>query len=252
MATSALAYGLMGAAKGLMGGIYDQWQQGQEDIRTQKLLDAKMAEERSLAALKAQYDSAANYEKTMLEFQTKLKLQDADATNKAALQASKDQADAEQKALDRASEEKRASMSAGATLGAAKIRATADATPGARGEQIWQLPDGTNRLVKPDEAPPEKGQLIWTNGGSVGARQRGGTPGPVSMLGGMPASAPADDDGAPAAPPAFSTPPTPPAISGRPGSSQNNPVAATAFSAPPPPGTWVRLPSGRVTQVPGA
>lgn len=242
MATSALSYGLMGAAKGLMGGIYDQWQQGQEDIRTQKLLDAKMAEERSLAAMKAQYDSAANYEKTMLEFQTKLKLQDADAVNKAALQTSKDQADAEQKALDRASEEKRANVSAGATLGAAKIRATADATPGARGEQIWQLPDGTNRLVKPDEAPPEKGQLIWTNGGSVGARQRGATPGPVSMLGGMPI----------AAPPTFSAPSAPPAISGRPGSSQNNPVAATAFSAPPAPGTWVRLPSGRVTQVPGA
>jgi hypothetical protein len=38
---------------------------------------------------------------------------------------------------------------------------------------------------------------------------------------------------------------------GKPGSSQDNPLPATATSAEPPPGTWVKLPDGRVIQIPG-
>lgn len=266
---SALSYGLMGAAQGFLTGLHQQWQQDQEDIRTQKLRDAKMQEERSLAAMKAQYDSAANYEKTMLDFQTKSKLQDEDAANKAALQASKDEAEAKQKALDRASEEKRTSMSAGATLGAARLRADTDSAQRPRGDQMWQLPDGTNVLVKPDENPPKKGQLIWANGGSIGARQRGNATAPVSTLGLMGAvtsdgsdDADADVTATPAPVPAapVQTRPAAPAgftaqnpvLTGGVGSSPDRPAAATSFSAPPPPGTWVRLPSGRVTQIPGA
>lgn len=225
----ALGYGLMGAAQGLLQGLQVQHQQDQEDIRTEKLLRAKAQEQQALEAMKAQFQSQANYEKTMLEFQTKTALQDQSAQSASALEDKKQGFNSQQKALDRASEEKRTDMSSSATLGAATIRATADAQPKPRGEQIWQTTDGKNVLVKPGEAPPDKGNLIWTQGGSVGARIRGGTPGPASALNG-----------------AGGTP-----VVTSPGASQNNPLDATTTSAPPPPGTWVRLPSGRVMQMPG-
>lgn len=38
----ALGYGLMGAAQGFLQGLQGQWQQGQEDIRTEKLAKAKI------------------------------------------------------------------------------------------------------------------------------------------------------------------------------------------------------------------
>lgn len=230
----ALGYGLMGAAQGLLQGLQVQHQQDEEDIRTEKLLRAKAQEQQALEAMKAQFQSQANYEKTMLEFQTKSALQDQSAQSAAALEDKKQGFNSQQKALDRASEEKRTGMSSSATLGAATIRATADAEPKPRGEQIWQLPDGSNKLVKPDEAPPAKGQLIWTNGGSVGARQRGGMPGPGSALNGA-LGAPAADDGAGAG--GFQAPPaaTPAAASVVPASAQAylraNPTLAPQFDA---------------------
>jgi len=232
----ALGYGLMGAAQGLLQGLQVQHQQDQEDIRTEKLLRAKAMEQQTLEQMKAQYQSQANYEKIMLEFQTKSALQDQSAKSAAALEDKKQGFDSQQKALDRASEEKRTGMSSSATLDAAKLRASSNNQPPARGEQIWQLPDGTNKLVKPDEAPPAKGQLIWTNGGSVGARQRGGVPGPGSALNGA-LGAPSADDGGAGADGGFQPTPAPatPAASAVPASAQAylraNPSLAPQFDA---------------------
>lgn len=239
----ALGYGLMGAASGVATGLYNEWEQNQKDIRSQRLMAAKAAEERALEAMKYQYQSQANYEKVMAEFATKQQLQQEDNQAKAELESKKQEFESKQKALDRASEEKRTGMSAGATIQAAKIRSEAETNPKPRGEQIWQTPDGRNIVVKPGETPPEKGNLIWTQGGSVGARVRGGTPGIGSALNGAlgaPAMS-ASDEGA-GAPPAAAAP----------GSSQDNPIDATSTPTQPPPGTWVRLPSGRVMQIPGA
>jgi hypothetical protein len=230
----ALGYGLMGAAQGLLQGLQVQHQQDQEDIRTEKLMRAKMAEQQALEQMKAQYQSQTNYEKVMLEFAKSSQLEQQKAASASALEDKKQGFDSQQKALDRASEEKRTGMSSSATLEAANLRASTENQPPARGEQIWQLPDGTNKLVKPDEAPPAKGQLIWTNGGSVGARQRGGMPGPGSALNGA-LGAPAVDDGESAAG-GFQAPPvTTPAASAVPASAQAylraNPSLAPQFDA---------------------
>lgn len=230
----ALGYGLMGAAQGFLQGLQAQHQQDEEDIRTEKLMRAKMAEQQALEQMKAQYQSQANLEKVQLELAAGMQRDAANNEAKSALEEKKQAFDSQQKALDRASEEKRSETSAGATLGAASIRATADSQPKPRGEQIWQMPDGKNVLVKPDEAPPAKGQLIWTNGGSVGARIRGGTPGPGSALNGaLGAPAVGDDssDGsAVTAPPAAT-----PAASVVPASAQAylraNPSLAPQFDA---------------------
>lgn len=238
----ALGYGLMGAAQGFLGGLQQQVQQNQEDIRTQKLMEAKAAEARALEGLKYQYQSQANYEKVMAEFATKQQLQNEDNKAKSDLQDKRNTFEAGQKDLDRKSEEKRTGMTAGATIQAATIRSEAEKTPKPRGEQIWQTPDGKNVLVQPGDPPPDKGNLVWTQGGSVGARVRGGTPGVGSALNGafgMPALPSPDGGGAPAA-------------GGAPGSSQSNPLDAASTATQPPPGTWVRLPSGKVMQIPGA
>lgn len=223
----AIGYGLMGAAQGLLQGLQVQHQQDQEDIRTEKLMRAKMAEQQALEQMKAQFQSQANYEKVMLEFAKNSELAQQKSAADMALEDKKQGFDSQQKALDRASEEKRSETSAGATLGAAKIRATADAQPKPRGEQIWQMPDGKNVLVKPGEAPPDKGNLVWTQGGSVGARIRGGTPGPMSALNGA-GGAPTVDGNA-----GITTPP--PAVSPISAAAQDylraNPSLAPQFDA---------------------
>ncbi|KAF1009003.1 MAG: hypothetical protein GAK28_00635 [Luteibacter sp.] len=239
----AVGYGLMGAAQGFLGGLQQQMQQEQAEIRSQRLLAAKAAEDRALEQMKYQYQSQANYDKVVAQFAADSQLHAQDNQAKAELEDKKQTFDAQQKAMDRASEEKRSGISAGATIQAAKIRSDAESTPKPRGEQIWQTPDGQNVVVKPGDTPPEKGNLIWTQGGSVGARVRGGTPGMGSALNGAfgaPAAAGGSGGAAAAPPPAA------------PGASQDNPLDATSTSAPPPPGTWVRLPSGRVMQMPGA
>lgn len=192
---SALSYGLMGAAQGFLTGLHQEWQQGQEDIRTERLAKAKAQEAMELKRMELQYNSAENSRKIQDQLQADLTRDAAKSDQQLALEEKKQGFDSKQKALDRASEERRTSMSSGATLKAAQLRAEADSQPKPRGEQIWQMPDGSNVLVKPDEAPPAKGQLIWTNGGSVGARIRGGTPGPGSALNGAMGAPGMDDDG---------------------------------------------------------
>lgn len=235
----ALGYGLMGAAQGFLTGLGQEWQQNQEDIRSQKLLAAKAQEQMALESLKAQFQSAQNLQKIQAQLEADTQLEGVKSKDQQTLQAQKDESEDARAAANRTSEEKRTGISAGATIQAAQIRSDAESKPKPRGEQIWQTPDGKNVLVQPGETPPEKGNLIWTQGGSVGARIRGGTPGAGSGLNGLFGPPPVTGAAAPAS-------------SAAPGSSQNNPIDATSTPTQPPPGTWVRLPSGRVMQIPGA
>lgn len=238
----ALAYGLMGAASGALQGLQDQWKQNQEDIHTQKLLQAKTQEAVALKQMEAQFNSAATVQKINAQLQADQILQAQKATDASSLQTQRDAAAGQRTAATTAAEQARASTSAAATIQAAHIRATAAQQPKATGDQIWNTPDGTkngkNVLVKPGDPPPASGQLIWTNGGSVGARIRGGTPGFMGAFNGAPATVPGTEPNA-----------VPATI---PGSSQSHPLDATSTSTQPPAGTWVRLPSGRVMQMPGA
>jgi hypothetical protein len=54
----ALAKGLMGAAQGALGGLYNAWQTEQQDIRTERLLAARRLEAQQLAAIQAEYANA--------------------------------------------------------------------------------------------------------------------------------------------------------------------------------------------------
>lgn len=238
----AIGYGLMGAAQGLLTGLQQQWQQNQDDIRTEKLARAKAQEQIALEQMKAQFQSAENLQKIQAQLQADTQLEGVKSQNQQTLQAQKDAAEDERAAANRSSEEKRAGISAGATIQAAQIRSDAESKPKPRGEQIWQTPDGKNILVQPGESPPEKGNLVWTQGGSVGARVRGGTPGVGSGLNGLFGAPPVTGGNGPAAAPAPSA---------APGASQDNPIDAASTTTQPPPGTWVRLPSGRVMQIPG-
>jgi len=204
----ALAYGLMGAAQGGLQGLQDEWKQNQEDIRTQKLLQAKTQEAVALKQMEAQFNSAATVQKISAQLQADQTLQTQKAADASSLQTQRDAAAAQRTSATTAAEQARANTTAGATIQAAKIRASATQTPRPSGNQIWQLPDGTNVLVKPGESPPTKGQLLWTNGGSVGARIRGGTPGVGSALNGFGAAPAVNSSGATSSPATASPAPT--------------------------------------------
>jgi hypothetical protein len=186
----ALEYGLMGAAHGVLQGLHDQWAQNQADQRSERLAKAEMLQQQQLLRMQAAFKSQANFEKVQLQLQADMTRDAANNKAQAELQAQKDAAQSAQDAANNAADAHRAQISADATVGAARIRAAAPDQPSAVGDQIWQTPDGKNVLVKPGEPPPERGQLLWTNGGSVGARPRGGTPGIGSALNGFGAPPP--------------------------------------------------------------
>lgn len=180
--SSALAAGLMGAAKGFLQGTYQNWQQDQQVQHYARLLRAKQQEQIVLANLQHQFRTQENVSRVTAQMQADLVRDKANNDARAGLEQQREAFEGTQKGLDRTAGEKRAQISADASLQAAKIRSETSREPRPRGDQIWQIPGGTNVLVKPGENPPTKGQLIWTNGGSVGARIRGGTPGIGSTL----------------------------------------------------------------------
>lgn len=207
MATSALAYGLMGAASGLLSGLHDQWQQNQEDIRTEKLLRAKSQEAVALKQLELQYNTAENSQKIQAQLAADLTRDAAKSKQELELQNAKQDFEGQKAADDRTSREKVAGISAGATVDAANIRATSDKQPKPLGTSIWKLPDGTLKQVNPGDPIPDRGDLVLTSGGSVGARIRGNTPNmPLSTLGGLMG---ASSNGAATAAPVVTPTPTP-------------------------------------------
>lgn len=193
----ALAYGLMGAASGVLHGVYDQWQQNQQDIRNAALLKAKMQEEQQLTRMKAQYDSAVNLQKIEAQLQANMKQDAANNAAKANLQTQKDQFDAQQGSLDRASRQQVANTSAGAAIQAAKIRSADNSDVKPRLVAV-KGKDGTINVqaVKPGDSLPAGSEFMNFSGDPQFA------PLPMGMLGnfGAPTTA-APSPGAAGAPP---------------------------------------------------
>lgn len=237
----ALAYGLMGAAEGVLGGISDVLEQEIKDAHTEKLRKARLQEHRVVAAMEHQYRSQENVQRFHLQLSADLQRDKQDFKQKSTLNQQVQQAKqaqmaqtqtfkASQSALDRASRQK-----------IAKIRAADDNTSRPLGDAVYQNKDGTYAVVKGGQTPPAGSRLVVTSGGSIGPYRRQhmapagmlnsyGT-GPQGFGGKAPASAPT---------------PSPP-----PGATHTNPVDASALTAPPPRGTWIRRPDGAVVQYQG-
>lgn len=244
----ALAYGLMGAASGVLHGVYDQWQQNQEDIRNAALLKAKMQEEQQLARMKAQYDSAVNLQKIQAQLGADMQQDAANNQAKADLQTQKDQFDAQQGSLDRASREKVAAANDATTLKAANIRASADSNTGVKPRMVAvKGKDGTISVqaVKPGDSLPAGSEFMNFNGDPSFA------PLPVGMLGNFGAPGAGNDSSDASSPPSSSAVVAPAPSVTQPGSSSLNPVDASSLGSAPPLGTWVKLPDGSVKQYRG-
>lgn len=242
----ALAYGLMGAASGVLHGVYDQWQQNQEDIRTAALLKAKMQEQQQLARMKAQYDSAVNLQKIDAQLQADMKQDAANNAAKSDLQTQKEKFDAQQGSLDRASRAQVANTSAGATIEAAKIRSTDNDQVKPRLVAV-KGKDGaiSVQAVQPGDQIPAGSQFMNFNGDPQFA------PLPVGMLGNLGAPGAGNDSGDASPPSSGSAVATPAPSVTKPGSSALNPVDASNLPSAPPLGTWVKLPDGSVKQYRG-
>lgn len=244
----ALAYGLMGAASGVLGGVYNEWQQNQQDIHNAALLRAKMLEEQQLARMKAQYDSASNLEKIQAQLQADMQQDAANNQAKAAIESQKEAADASlQTAKDKAAMN-RAQVGAGATIQAANIRAAAD--NGDPKPKLVAVKDKSGNITFQTAAPggslPAGSSLTNLNGDPDFSQL------PIGMLGnfGAPSSM-AQSDNANAASSSTPTVPNPGAPVTKPGSSVLNPVDASSLDSAPPLGTWVKLPDGSVKQYRG-
>ena len=241
----ALAYGLMGAASGALHGLYDEWQQNQEDIRSEKLMRAKLLEQQQLARMTARYNSAVNLQKIMAQTQADMKRDAANNQAKVDLQTQKDQADAQQAALDRASREQVAAANDATTLKAANIRAAND---GAVKPRLVAVKDKAGNITfqaaQPGDSLPAGSSLTGLSGDPRFA------PLPVGMLGnfGAPGAGNDSGDAAPSSDSAVAKPA--PAVT-QPGSSSLNPVDASSLGSAPPLGTWVKLPDGSVKQYRG-
>lgn len=238
MANLALIGGLMGAAHGVTGGLYDEWKQGQQDQRDARLAQAQWNEKVQLLKLQQQYDSANNVQKVALGLQAGLARDAANNDAKAAL-ASQDQAfKAEQDAADRASREKTAGISAGATIEAAKLRNAADQNGGVKPRLVAvKGKDGsiTAMAIKPGDVIPAGSTFQNFNGDASFMM-------PTGLLGGFGAS-PADT-----AAPAPSSAAAAPTVS-NPADTQTA-TATAPTTAPPssgyPDGTHLSGPGGKV------
>ena len=242
----ALAYGLMGAASGVLHGVYDQWQQNQQDIRSAALLKAKMQEEQQLARMKAQYDSAVNLQKIEAQLQADMKQDAANNAAKSDLQTQKEQFDAQQGSLDRASRAQVANIGAGATLEAAKIRSADNDQVKPRLVAV-KGKDGTISVqaVQPGDSLPAGSEFKDFNG------DQQFPPLPPGMLGNFGATGAGNDSGDASSPSSGSAVATPAPAVTKPGSSSLNPVDASSLGSAPPLGTWVKLPDGSVKQYRG-
>jgi hypothetical protein len=237
----ALAYGLMGAASGFLGGLYDEARQSQADQRSARLAQAEMLEKQQLMRMQAQFNSAENLQKVQLQLQADMTRDQANNQAKSDLQSQQAAAKAQEDAINNAADEKRAQISAGATVQAAKIHAASAANPHALSDAMYVDKAGHFTLVKSGDTPPPGSRLVVTAGGSVGPYQRQtvvppslfGSPGaqPTVQNPGDAQTSSADDNSGSA-----------------PGSSFANPIDAQTLTGAPPIGTWVRTPDGSVKQ----
>ncbi len=212
---NALRAGLAGGLMGAMQGAHQMWEGEQRRIETDRLMKAKALEDARLAEIAAGKDA--------LKHERSIELEDVKAVNRGALKereisAADKRAEAALKSAEkRASESVAASDRRAGTSAAARVKAA---------EISVNKPKGEGTKAKSQLFANEAGEQVWVAPGEdipAGFYRAPASGKPkVSQTAAMPA----------------------------PGASRDNPVDAQATTARPPSGTWVRLPSGSVVQVP--
>jgi len=219
---NALRMGLAGGLMGAMGGLHDRWQETQQEIKTERLRAARKLENEALAKIAAENEAA----KDAREHGQAIELEGVKSKTRAELEASKEEGRNKRLQANIDAADRRAAATAAAGIERAKISAN---RPTAAGKPSWK---------------PVKQGDGWIYVDQV-------TNAPVLDEQGQPRQAPppyrerdAAKSSAPAPAPASAAP------KASPGASRENPVDAQSMGARPPSGTWVRLPSGAVVQVP--
>jgi hypothetical protein len=159
---SALRMGLAGGLMGAMSGAYDQWQNTQQEIKTERLRAAKQLEAETLAKIAAENEAA----KDAREHGQALEIEGVKAKGRAELETGRQSA-ADKRSRDRiAADDRRSAASHAAALERAKIGATRPATaskpswkPVKQGDGWIYVDQVTNAPVldeqgQPRQAPP--------------------------------------------------------------------------------------------------
>lgn len=196
---SALAYGLMGAASGFLGGLKQQNDEDQRTAETRALLQARAMEQQQLAAMTHQYHSDENVQKAQLDFESGSEMQKQKAGDALTLSA---QQNTQNMARDTANNQVKASLTASENatrLAAANISANApakDKAPTPLGDALYQNKDGSYVMVKSGQTPPANSTPIQS--GSSFGQPAFVMPG--GLLGNFGAPAPGAAPAAPATP----------------------------------------------------
>ncbi len=159
---NALRMGLAGGLMGAMSGAYDQWQNTQQEIKTERLRAARKLENEALAKIAAETEAA----KDAREHRQALEIEGVKSKTRAELEASKEDG-RNKRSRDRiAADDRRSAASHAAALERAKIGATRPATaskpswkPVKQGDGWIYVDQVTNAPVldeqgQPRQAPP--------------------------------------------------------------------------------------------------
>lgn len=159
---NALRMGLAGGLMGAMAGAYDQWQNTQQEIKTERLRAARKLENEALAKIAAENEAA----KDAREHGQALEIEGVKSKTRAELEASKEDG-RNKRSRDRiAADDRRSAASHAAALERAKIGATRPATaskpswkPVKQGDGWIYVDQVTNAPVldeqgQPRQAPP--------------------------------------------------------------------------------------------------
>jgi hypothetical protein len=146
---NALRMGLAGGLMGAMAGAYDQWQNTQQEIKTERLRAARKLESEALAKIAAENEAA----KDAREHGQALEIEGVKSKTRAELEASKEAERSKRAAADRASREAQAAAARAARIEAAKIGAS--------------RPRGESTKARPVVLVPNSGQgesVAWEPG----------------------------------------------------------------------------------------
>lgn len=261
--SDALRFGLMGAAQGFLQGMQQNWQTAQEDARTERLQRARQLEEQELLRLQQEYrlearDEQRSYDAGQKAEDREFKAGESELAHKRRLEIE----------AERAKRQK----AAGPTSRRSPVTALNPST-GKWGKRDvdtgeWLLDDdGTplevatppgGRSKSPQES--ERAEIakyvreMNTDVLKKKLNEYGVPAGPDMTLSEarkqLIDAMTAEVIGAPTAGLMSGPKPSASASASAPGSSKDNPIDATTQQTRPPSGTWVRLPSGNVVQVP--
>jgi hypothetical protein len=264
--TSAIGKGLMGAAYGFMQGKHQQWQQTQADlaqqVQSQRLMQAKLLEEQRLAAIAAAKDDKDHAQAK------ELKGLDVAAADKR-FEATQAGLNARQDKSIAAADARAAKSGAGGAAYKPQILVPTSGEgpsiawhPGEPVPEGYSVPNdprfraGREGNAKADPFTKVREEATKTVNKlspaqiakELEARSIMSTGAQKDKLALVEAMALEQNEMMGREPPKAAR--SAPAAKQQPGSSRANPIDAAASPTRPPSGTWVRLPSGAVVQVP--